>query len=245
MAKRDREKHVRIADSAAPPLAEADVGAALANAIVVLAQEMRRLRIVTAVATIGCASPSLSPGEETRYRGLGSKSRRETWLAGRAAIKAGRERLGLDTDTSALRFPDACTSLTHAGGYAVAVTAPRGALHGIGIDLEAWRSTAAGITRFFLTDAERDWIEGLPPDRQERDRIRLWTVKEAVFKAQPDNHGMILTQFALDDPSAERGAATAQSAGRKTGMNRVSYASKWTPAGCVSLAYSANARYAT
>lgn len=231
---------IDIADSAAPPLAQTAPGAALANAVIDLARELGGLRIVAAVATIGGAVPTLTPGEKKQFQVLGSKRRRECWLAGRAAIKAVRERLGLDIDTAGLRFPDSSTSLTHAGEYAVAIGVPRGALRGLGIDLETWRHTDAGITRFFLTSAERDWIERLPPTRQGIDRVRLWTVKEAVFKARPDNQGMILNQFALDDPSTNCGRATVATpaTGRKRDMNRVSYASKWTPAGCVSLACS-------
>lgn len=239
MATQIRLDNIRIADSAASPLAERDAGAVFANTVIDLAQELRGPRIVAAATVIGHTVATLTTGEEKQYRRLGSNSRRRSWLAGRAVIKAARERLGLGTDTARLRFPHTCTSLTHAGGYAIAVTAPEGALSGLGVDLEAWRHTAAGITRFFLTAAECDWIAGRPTDQQERDRIRLWTVKEAVFKARPDNHGMTLNQFAVDDPSASSGKATAlpRKAGRRTDSNRISYASKWTPSGCVSLAY--------
>lgn len=229
---------VHVTDSAFPAVRGRGPRAALANAVLRLGDALGGPRLVASVAAIGHQSPDLTAGEWTRYRELASRGRRESWLAGRAAIKAARERLGLCTDTAKLRFPDACTSVTHAAGFAVAVAVAEGALRGLGVDLEAGRETSPEIGRFYLTGSERDWLERRPEYQRAEERIRLWTVKEAVYKACPDNADMTLSGIELDNPAAAAGQATAVSgrARRATTKSRISYASERTPAGWVSLA---------
>ena len=229
---------ITVAESAFPALPGIDFPATLANALLRLGERLNGPRLVVAVATIGEATADLTAGERLRYDEIPSPERRQSWLAGRAAIKAARTRLGLDTDTAALHFPAPCTSLTHAAGFAVAVAAPQGALRGLGVDLEAPRKTSPGASRFYLTESERDWLERCPVERQPEERIRLWTIKEAAFKACPDNRGMNLTRIALQDPASAQGEAIGLSdtTDRAAAENRISYASTWTPAGCVSLA---------
>lgn len=216
-----------------------DSGTMLADALLRLGEALGGPRLVVAVAAVGHATADLTTGEQARYDRLRSPERRQCWLAGRAAIKAARARLDLSTDTTALRLPDPCTSLTHAAGFAVAVAAPAGALYGIGVDLEAWRETSPGASRFYLTDRERGWLERSPAQHQPDERIRLWTIKEAAYKACPDNQDLNLGRIELADPAADRGEAIGvpATADRASAENRVSYASRWTPAGCVSLAF--------
>ena len=230
---------ITIAGNALPPLQLVDTGEALANTVRQLSECLEGPRLAIAVVAVGRIAADLTPGEMARYQRLASPERRQAWVAGRIAIKAARKRLGLSTDTSALRFPDACTSLTHAAGFAVAVAAPKGALRGLGVDLEARRITSSQIDRFFLTEDERDRLECRPAHLCCDDRIRLWTVKEAVYKAHPDNHGMSLKRIAVKDPAANRGLAvccTATSPNSVMAKNSVRYASSWTPVGCISLA---------
>lgn len=148
----------------------------------------------------------LSDGERTRLAGLGGEGRAASWRVGRAALKRLRARLGEDADTSAIRFPSRRYSLSHSGGYAVAVAAERADLAGIGIDLEFVRPVDLRAGRFFLTPAERVWVEGLPEARRSTELLRLWTIKEALFKADPGNVRTGLSDYALGDPASARGA---------------------------------------
>lgn len=116
--------------------------------------------------------------------------RRHDWLLGRAALKG----QGV-ADTSAVTFPDRRLSLTHAAGVAVAARC-EGRQAGVGVDFEGWRAIDERAARFFLQPHERG------------DLLRLWTVKEALFKATPANAGAVLVDYALDDPLAHEGAAT-------------------------------------
>jgi hypothetical protein len=62
--------------------------------------------------------------------------------------------------------------------------------------------------RFFLTEREAAAIVGAPDAA-----LRLWTVKEALYKATPDNAGLGLRMFEVTDPAADSG--TAQLTGRR------------------------------
>ncbi len=97
--------------------------------------------------------------------------------AGSATTAVGRRRSGAPV------FPDGYAgSVTHAHGLAVSAVAP-GALS-VGVDLE-FRLPPLHLHRFLLDDAERTllWPEG----DQEQLR-RLFTAKEAAFKALTECH---------------------------------------------------------
>ena len=90
------------------------------------------------------------------------------------------------------RFPHPLVSVTHtprAGAAAVLVDGPAA---GIGVDLEHDRPVSPRMARFYLHDDE------LPRDRV--GLLRLWTVKEAMFKADPANHDRMLRDYRADDP---------------------------------------------
>lgn len=146
-----------------------------------------------AVATSPLMPDELSAGELAVYDGLVGLLRRRDWLLGRAALKAV---LG-GADTAGVTFPHGRLSLTHAGGVAVAVAA-YGEHAGVGVDFEPDRPTDPRTARFFLHEDER----------ADHDLLRLWTVKEALFKATPDNDGAQLLDYHLDDAAVTTGSAT-------------------------------------
>lgn len=155
----------------------------------------------------------LSPGELARYRTLRDTSARRAWLTGRAALRRLLERLGRDPDTAALAFPRADLSLAHCGGAAVALglSGPGHGALGLGVDLEADRPMHPQATGFFLTEAERARLEARPaghsPEAMDASLARLWTVKEALFKADPGNGPRLLADYEVADPSLRRGRA--------------------------------------
>lgn len=136
------------------------------------------------------AVTDLSTGERDQ---LPSGARRQQeWLLGRAALK----KLMDGGDTSGVRFPDRCLSLTHAAGLAVAASC-RGGQAGVGVDYEGWHTVDPRSARFFLQEHERDGA----------DLLRLWTVKEALYKATPDNGQVAFLDYGMVDPEALGGAA--------------------------------------
>ena len=140
-----------------------------------------------AVATAPVAVEDLAPGELAR---LPDGLRRHDWLLGRAALKAV---LGF-TDTSVVSFPNRSVSLTHSAGVAVAARCD-GPQAGLGVDLEGWQQIDPRTARLYLHAHERG------------DLLRLWTVKEALFKATPGNDTAVFLDYEVDDPHALKGTA--------------------------------------
>ena len=73
---------------------------------------------------------------------------------------------------------------------------------GLGVDFEDERPVDPRVARFYLRDHEQG------------DLLRLWTVKEALFKATPDNGDATLLDYEVADPEALAGTATDR-AGRR------------------------------
>lgn len=96
------------------------------------------------------------------------------------------------------------TSLSHAQGISVAA-AVIGSRASIGVDVEENRTADPRTGRFFLREHELAWLDATPARNDEH--IRLWTVKEALFKADPGNVGTVLRSYALADPGARTGYA--------------------------------------
>ena len=146
-------------------------------------------------ATVPVDLDDLTAAERRQMPDAGGR-RRQDWLLGRAALKQVVE----GSDTSLVRFPHRCLSLTHAAGVAVAVRADGGQA-GVGVDYEGPHIADPRIARLFLVERERNAAAG--PD----DLLRLWTVKEALFKATPDNLGATFLDYEVAEPAALVGEA--------------------------------------
>jgi len=158
-----------------------------------LGREVQLRRAVTPMST-----SRLTDREVEQYQSIGSDRRRHHWLLGRTALK---ELLPVDEDTSPLVFPHPQLSISHAHGVAVAVRIC--GVAGAGVDLElASRHADPRTVRFFLHPDEQ------PADISPQRLLQLWTVKEALFKATPDNMATVLTDYRLHDAAASVGDAT-------------------------------------
>jgi 4'-phosphopantetheinyl transferase EntD len=169
-----------------------------------LAQELG-IDLQIAIADRAIDSAGLMPGERAQLARFQTVARRTSWKTGRAALKQLCALCGVDDDTSGIVFPSPCYSLTHSSGYAVAVGAVSAGLAGIGIDLEFLRLVDPRAGQFFLTAHERVWIKSLPAVRHSTELLRLWTIKEALFKSDPHNHCTCLMDYALAEPGSSRG----------------------------------------
>jgi hypothetical protein len=108
-------------------------------------------------------------------------------------------------------------------------SAPNSGLLGIGLDIETIRPVSLETARFFLSEQEQAGLE------DPKTLLRLWTVKEAIFKADPENDEKILGDYVLENPSEWSG--TAYMRGRK-GL-RFHYSSIEVRGGFLSIAVSA------
>ncbi len=130
--------------------------------------------------------------------------------------------LAAGEELSELCFPHEALSLTHAGHIAVAARAEQVA--GVGVDYEPWREVNLRTSRFFLRPVEQAAVS------DSRDLLRLWTLKEALFKATPANAECWLTDFDLPDPQATAGRVvgprgeTLQYAGVDVGIGHLAVA---------------------
>ena len=83
---------------------------------------------------------------------------------------------------------------------------------GIGVDFEGHRPVKAGTVRFYLSESERSRPEAAA--LTERDLLRLWTVKEALLKADPLNRaGSRLWSYSLSGSLQSRRGNAAGPAG--------------------------------
>lgn len=122
---------------------------------------------------------ALSDVEKERFDALSAPRRRASYLLGRAAVH-------LLVEDHSLMFPALGYSLSHSVSaecsLAIAVEAKQdGQLRPVGIDIERISPRKPGLARRFLNDNEFALFESLP--KPERETIRLWTIKEAVWKA--------------------------------------------------------------
>jgi len=171
----------------------------------------------------------LTPAEREELARLTAPGRRESWLRGRSALKRLQASLGGSDDTSTLKFPHPRLSLTHSESWAVAVGSSSPKLLGLGVDLEVKAGPKPETAPRFLNPAEVVWLRRM--DEADRPKMlhRLWTVKEATFKADPENQGRTLKQYGLADPGFVSGKA-------RRGERVFYYASFVVPGGFLSVA---------
>jgi len=159
------------------------------------------LQIETAIAVCEtpCSETELSDCEKERFLNLGSAARKLSWLRGRAALKQLLQYYGEKKDTSRVVFPNPNYSLTHSGRYAIAAGC-KNPNQGIGIDYEVDRYPRNEAMRFFLTSDEMDSINNLSESSKKNHLLRLWTVKEALFKSNLENSNTWYTEYVLKNP---------------------------------------------
>ena len=148
-------------------------------------------------------SEQLSFGEQKQMQKFYSLPRYKNWMVGRSALKNLLLTLDLDSDTSKLKFPNNKFSLSHCSNLAVAagLTSEQQSIGGVGIDIEFTRSVSDNHAKFFLSSEERKMIQS------DSDRLRLWTIKEALFKSDPNNNETVLRDYKIENPIRLRGKA--------------------------------------
>ena len=160
------------------------------------------------MATAPVPMAALSMAEMARLAELPGRARQDEWRRGRAALKDALRSIGQPEDTARLALPHRLVSLTHSGQVAVAVAATDGGTLGVGIDLEMDRAPRLETARFFLTAEEQAWLQAQPEIERRAHIVRLWTVKEALFKADMRNTDAALHEYRVDDPAVMAGGAT-------------------------------------
>lgn len=147
---------------------------------------------------------TLSSCELDRLTGLKLEQRKQSWLVGRNALKSLCNSMNLSTDTSLLSMPHPHISLTHSGKIAVAIGC-RNEASGIGIDLELVERPGQEAARLFLTMSEMQQLESVPEHEKPWLMQKLWCIKEAAFKANPDNHSSHVFDYEIENIFSHNG----------------------------------------
>ena len=131
--------------------------------------------------------------EEARFARACSPMRQPSWIGGRLALRAAALRLGvaLGTVLSTPRgAPDLSRpligSIAHKTKLAVAVLGrigPGQPAFQLGVDLEEWLPRRDVIGRMVLVGQERAYVDSLAYEHQWDATVRVFCVKEALFKA--------------------------------------------------------------
>ncbi|WNC73459.1 4'-phosphopantetheinyl transferase superfamily protein [Thalassotalea psychrophila] len=148
----------------------------------------------------------LSINERKHYDSFTTQSRKAEWLKGRNALKVLLHKNNESLDTEQISFPNKSYSLTHNDGLAIAIAMDD--VTGVGVDFEVWHDVKPTMVEWFLNNAEKLWLSTLSGQKFEQEFVRLWTVKEALFKATMNNEELGLIDFKIDEPSAISGLAT-------------------------------------
>lgn len=142
----------------------------------------------------------LSNAEGSAYAVYTNPRRKQSWLRARCALKTLMKSTGEHTDTSLIPFPDKRYSISHAGDIAVAVARLDDAPKGMGVDLEICRSLKSGSERFFLNEIEKAWLDSCNDAQRNDERIRLWTIKEAVYKSDCIAQDGVFKNYSIESP---------------------------------------------
>ncbi|HVK98695.1 MAG TPA: 4'-phosphopantetheinyl transferase superfamily protein, partial [Dongiaceae bacterium] len=137
------------------------------------------------------------------------------------------------TPQSTIVSAQADHSLTHAGQQAFALALRQSSYRGVGLDFEPWRPLDERHRRLMLSRRE----DALLGAASSRDLLRIWTVKEALFKADRGGQQRWVIAYELDHPARRSGTARVRAGGR---VRRFRYISIEVPGGMLSAAFALN-----
>jgi 4'-phosphopantetheinyl transferase EntD len=141
------------------------------------------------------------PEDEQVFLGGLSPARKPTWLAGRLALHAALQDIGLDqgailvTTRGAPELPAGVTaSISHKRTLAVALAAPKGDGLSLGVDIEPVPALPASlgepgwdgrpdISSRVMTPEELAVMATIPEHQRRREVILHFSIKEALYKA--------------------------------------------------------------
>ena len=187
------------------PTPSADIGTEVATAA------RLRIPLLVVISRAPLDPARLDAAARRRLSGM-APGRRSDFLVSRRAEYIARAIAGASKD-SAPR-----SSLAHSAGIGVCAAAlapvpPE--LVGVGVDIERARIASARTAGFYLRGPELDWLStsAIGAEHRSDEQVRLWTTKEALFKADPDNEQSVLQSYLLLDPGSATGAARRIAAG--------------------------------
>ena len=132
-----------------------------------------------------------------------------------------------------MKFPQHSYSISHCRETVFCALATDRRIHGLGVDLELDRAIPPTADRLYLSEREQRILEA-GSAYSNTDLLRVWTVKEALFKADMENRRRgWLFSYECFDPCRISGRAWVRS---KPAANRFRFASIPFRSGYLSLA---------
>ncbi len=152
----------------------------------------------------------LLPQEQLALKEAKNRGRfHASWFLGRAVARKLFSYLEIPIEATTLMMSQNKISLSHTknNAYAIGISEYTNGTFGIGLDVELSRTMQRDWGRFFLTPSEQQWLSNIPESSLSNTMIRLWTLKEALFKADLNNRQFDLPDYQLKDPSQWTGDA--------------------------------------
>jgi 4'-phosphopantetheinyl transferase EntD len=143
---------------------------------------------------------TFTEGETEKLSNISSEKRKAEYIQGRLALKEVLNRIGYDTDTSILSWPNTYCSLSHSEGYAVAVSSTTA--KGLGLDLQLNKIPSLAMAERILSTQTLSYWQALPDEQKPQVLQRLWTVNEAVYKASPVPQPANFRHYMIDKPES-------------------------------------------
>jgi len=139
---------------------------------------------------IGAATAPLYPEEEAAIT-RAVASRRAEFAAGRQAARDALRALGqapapipMGADRAPIWPAGLTGTITHANGLALAAMGKTHTLRALGLDLEQDAPLEADLWPSILRDEERTWLAQYPEKTRAHWAMRIFSAKEATYKAQ-------------------------------------------------------------
>ena len=108
-------------------------------------------------------------------------------------LQTNLKKIGVKVNVGEIRFPHPQLSLSHTEGCTISLFT-RSLYWGVGIDVESTeRIISDKAVGGYLNTEELDRLGVISPSN----RLRLWVIKEAVFKADNANKGRTLRNYSL------------------------------------------------
>lgn len=127
--------------------------------------------------------------DEARHAATLRPPRRDTWIAGRLALRAALQRMGIDAAAilpnhrgAPAMPPGMVGSISHTRTTAVALVAEDTGW-AIGVDIERNTLGRQDISRHVLTEPERAEVARLPPEQRGPSIMQRFSLKESIYKA--------------------------------------------------------------
>lgn len=146
---------------------------------------------VVAAELLGPGDPSCLFPAERRGQDTWAAKRISEFAAGRQCAHAALARLGVEP-VPLLPLPDrrpawpdgVVGSISHCRGFSAAAVARADRVRSVGIDVERARVVEPHLWSHILTEAERDYVAGQPPESRVQWATVVFSAKEAFYKCQ-------------------------------------------------------------